>query len=148
MTTLRRAHTLPLARLVLVGAVIALLSSCRPMNSSEASLFVETNKLRAANGLPAYAQQETLVDQARAWAGAMAESQTLSHSNPYSWNVQWTAVAENVGSAKEIETIIRLLEASPDHRANMLSAKYTHMAVGSVRGEDGKLYVAQLFWRG
>lgn len=148
MTTLRRAHTRPLARLVLAGAVIALLASCRPMNSSEATLFVETNKLRAANGLPAYAQQEPLVDQARAWAGAMAAGQTLSHSDPYSWNVQWTGVAENVGSAKQIETIIQLLEASPDHRANMLSTKYTHMAVGSVRGKDGKLYVAQLFWRG
>ena len=57
-------------------------------------------------------------------------------------------MAENVGSANQIDTIVRALEASPEHRANMLSSKYTHMAIGSVRGKDGKVYVAQLFWRG
>jgi uncharacterized protein YkwD len=148
MTTLRRVHARPLARLVIAGAIIALLASCQPMNNSEANLFVATNKLREANGLPAYAQQERLMAQARAWAGQMASGQTLSHSDPYGWNVQWTAVAENVGTARQIETIIQSLEASPEHRAHMLSTKYTHMAVGSVRGKDGKLYVAQLFWRG
>jgi uncharacterized protein YkwD len=148
MTTLRRAHARPLARLVIAGALIALLASCRPMNNSEANLFVATNKLREANGLPAYAQQEKLMDQARSWAAQMATGQTLSHSDPYSWNVQWTAVAENVGTAGSVETIIQSLEASPSHRANMLSRTYTHMAVGSMRGKDGKLYVAQLFWRG
>jgi uncharacterized protein YkwD len=148
MTTLRRVHARPLARLALAGAVIALLTSCIPMNNSEANLFVETNRLRASSGLPAYAQQEALVDEARAWARQMAVSQTLSHSDPYSWSAQWTAVAENVGSGTQMDTIVQSLEASSEHRANMLSTKYTHMAVGSVRGKDGKLYVAQLFWRG
>ena len=146
MSSLLRASTRPVARLVAAGLLIAVLASCRPMNSSETNLFVATNNLRKAAGLPAYAQQETLVDEARAWAASMAASGQLSHSDPYQWSVSWTAVAENVGVASSIDGIISRLEASPEHRANMLSTKYTHMAVGTVRGKDGRLYAAQVFW--
>jgi uncharacterized protein YkwD len=137
-----------LVRIIAAGLLIAALASCRPMNASETSLFVATNNLRKQNGLPALAQQEDLVDQARAWASAMAVHESLSHSDPYSWNVSWTAVAENVGVSGSMDDIIERLEASPEHRANMLSTKYTHMAVGAVRGKDGRLYAAQLFWHG
>ena len=146
MSPLLRASTRPAARLVVAGLLIAVLASCRPMNSSETNLFVATNNLRKSAGLPAYVQQEQLVDQARAWASAMAASGQLSHSDPYQWNVSWTAVAENVGVSSSIDDVIARLEASPDHRANMLSTKYTHMAVGTVRGKDGRIYAAQLFW--
>jgi uncharacterized protein YkwD len=146
MSPLSRAATRPIARFVVAGVLIAALASCRPMNSSEANLFVATNNLRKSAGLPALAQQEGLVDEARSWAAAMAARGQLSHSDPYSWQVSWTAVAENVGVAGSIEDIIARLEASPEHRANMLSTKYTHMAVGTVRGKDGRLYAAQLFW--
>ena len=144
MATLSRAS----ARLVLAGLLIALLASCRPMNSSETNLFVATNKLRAEHGLPALAQQEDLVDTARAWAGAMAARGALDHSDPYQWNVTWTAVAENVGASGSMDDMVASLIASDAHRANMLSTKYTHMAVGTVRGKDGRLYAAQLFWHG
>lgn len=136
------------ARVVLAGVLIALLASCRPMNASEAHLFVATNNLREQNGLPAYAQQEALVDQARSWASSLAAQGSLAHSDPDTWNVGWTAVAENVGASGSIEDIIARLEASPDHRSNMLSTKYTHMATGTARGKDGRIYAVQLFWRG
>jgi len=135
------------ARLIAVGLLIAVLASCRPMSSPEATLFVATNDLRKANGLPAYAEQDALVDQARAWAATMAARETLSHSDPTTWQVAWTAVAENVGtSTGSISDIIRRLEASPEHRANMLSTRYTAMAVGTARGKDGRIYAVQVFW--
>ena len=143
-----RAPARLIARFIAVGMLIAALASCRPMNSSEASLFVETNNLRKQSGLAAYGQQDALVDQARAWATSMASSGALAHSDPDRWNVQWTAVAENVGMSSSMEDVIARLEASPEHRANMLSTKYTHMAVGTAKGKDGMVYVAQLFWRG
>jgi uncharacterized protein YkwD len=143
-----RARSRVLARLIAAGALIAILASCRPMTSPEASLFAATNQLRAQNHLPALGQQDALVDQARSWAAAMAASGQLSHSDPNRWNVSWTAVAENVGVSGSIEDIIGRLEASPEHRANMLSTKYTHMATGTARGKDGRIYAAQLFWRG
>jgi uncharacterized protein YkwD len=148
LASLSRASSRPLARLVLAGLVLALLASCRPMNSSETHLFVATNDLRREHGLPELAQQEALVDQARQWAAALAAKGALEHSDPYSWNVQWTAVAENVGTSSTMDDIVARLEASDAHRNNMLSTKYTHMAVGTTRGKDGRLYAVQLFWRG
>jgi uncharacterized protein YkwD len=148
MSTLSRASARPIARLLVIGLFVALLTSCRPMNSSEANLFVATNDLRASQGLPGYAQQEALVDEARQWAGALAARGSLAHSDPHTWNVQWTAVAENVGVSDSMDDIVQRLEASPDHRANMLSTKFTHQAVGTARGKDGRIYAVQLFWRG
>ena len=148
MLSLSRASARPLARIVLAALLVSVLASCRPMNSSEANLFVSTNDLRKANGLPALAQQEPLVDEARSWAAALAAKRSLSHSDPTQWNVAWTAVAENVGVSKSMDEIVASLQASPDHRANMLSTKYTHQAVGTARGKDGRIYAVQLFWRG
>jgi uncharacterized protein YkwD len=148
MATLRRAPARPLARLLAAGLLIAVLSSCRPMNASEANLYIATNKLRAEHGLPALAQQETLVDEARGWAGAMAARGSLVHSDPHTWNVSWTAVAENVGVSGSMDDIVARLEASPDHLHNMLSTRYTHMAVGTARGKDGRIYAVQMFWHG
>ena len=150
MASLSRAPAAarPLVRLLLAGILIAVLASCRPMNSSETSLFVATNELRKEHGLPALGQQDELVDQARAWAGALAARGSLSHSDPNTWSVQWTAVAENVGASGSIEDIVARLEASPEHLHNMLSTKYTHQAIGTARGKDGRIYAVQLFWRG
>ena len=148
MSSITRASARPLVRLVLAGLLIAVLASCRPMNSSEATLFVATNNLRESHGLGALAQQEQLVDVARDWAGALAAQGTLAHSDPDAWNVGWTAVAENLGVSGSIDDIIARLQASPDHLDNMLSTQYTHMAVGAAKGKDGRIYAVQLFWRG
>ena len=43
-------------------------------------------------------------------------------------------VAENVGVSGSMDDIVHRLEASPEHRDNMLSSKYTHQAVGTARG--------------
>ena len=143
------ARTRTLAARVLLGALlIAVLASCRPMSSSEAHLFAQTNKLRVEAGLPVLQQHPELVDEARAWAQTLAARGSLAHSDPSAWRVQWSAVAENVGTAGSIETVASSLASSPSHRSNMLSTKYTHMAIGTARGKDGRVYAVQLFWRG
>lgn len=148
MLSTLRVPNRPIARLLVAGALIAVLASCRPMSSSEVNLFVATNDLREANGLPALAQQETLLDEARAWAKALAAQGALAHSDPTQWNVAWTSVAENVGVSTSMDDLVQRLEASPDHRQNMLSTKYTHQAVGTALGKDGRIYAVQMFWRG
>ena len=148
MASLTRASTRLVARLLLAAVVVAALASCRPMNEPEATLFAATNDLRSDRGLPAYAQHAALVDQAREWARWMASRGSLEHSDPDSWPVEWTAVAENVGASDTMDDIVDRLAASPSHRANLLSTKYTHMAIGTARGKDGRIYAAQLFWRG
>jgi uncharacterized protein YkwD len=137
-----------LARVLVGLLVVVALASCRPMNSSEAHLFQETNALRADAGLPVLHQHPQLVDEARGWAAKLAAQGSLAHSDPRTWGVQWQAVAENVGTAGSIETVVESLASSPEHRANMLSTKYTHMGIGTARGKDGRVYAVQLFWRG
>ena len=142
------ARTRTIARALIGVLLIAVLASCRPMNSAEAHLFGETNNLRVRSGLAALGQHDELTDQAREWAGRMAAQGSLSHSDPKTWRVRWTAVAENVGAGSSIEQVTESLMASAAHRANMLSTSYTHMAVGTARGKDGRIYAVQLFWRG
>jgi uncharacterized protein YkwD len=148
MTPMRRASIRLPVRLVFAAALVALLASCRPMTTSEATLFAKTNDLRADHGLPVLEQQDALVDQARQWAQAMAARKSLSHSDPSTWNVSWTAVAENVGVSTSAGDLFARLQASPDHVDHMLSTKYTHLAIGTAVGKDGRIYGVQLFWRG
>ena len=140
--------TRTIARLLLGVALIAVLASCRPLNSAESHLFGETNALRARSGLPGLAQHAELTDEARSWAARMAAQGSLQHSDPKTWRVRWTAVAENVGAGSSIEEVTQALMASPSHRGNMLSSSYSHMAVGTARGKDGRIYAVQLFWHG
>jgi uncharacterized protein YkwD len=138
-----------IAARALIGLVlIAVLASCRPLNSAEAHLFGETNALRTSSGLPGLAQHDELTDQARSWAATLAAQGSLQHSDPKTWRVRWQAVAENVGVGSSIEQVTESLIASDGHRRNMLSTSYTHMAVGTARGKDGRIYAVQLFWRG
>jgi len=137
-----------IARVLIGLLLIAVLASCRPMNSAETHLFTETNALRARSGLQALGQHDELTDQAREWAARLATQGALSHSDPKTWQVRWQAVAENVGAGSSIEEVTASLIASAGHRENMLSTSYTHMAVGTARGKDGRIYAAQLFWRG
>jgi uncharacterized protein YkwD len=147
MSPSRASVRLPV-RVLMAALLIALLASCRPMNSSESHLFGQTNALRERSGLAELQQHPELVDEARAWARHLAARGALAHSDPHQWQVSWQAVAENVGTAGSIETVFQSLVASPSHRANMLSSKYTHMATGTARGKDGRVYAVQLFWRG
>jgi len=142
------ARTRTIARVLAGVLLIAALASCRPLNSSETHLYAETNELRAAHGLPGLAIHDELVDEARSWAQVLAARGSLAHSDPYDWSIAWKAVAENVGTAESIETVVQSLADSPTHRANMLSTKYTHIGIGTARGKDGRIYAVQLFWRG
>jgi uncharacterized protein YkwD len=137
-----------IARALIGVLLIAVLASCRPMNSAESHLFSQTNALRARSGLPALAQHDELTDEARSWAQRLAAQGAIAHSDPKTWRVSWRAVAENVGAGSSIEQVTQSLIASDGHRSNMLSGSYSHMAVGTARGKDGRIYAVQLFWRG
>jgi uncharacterized protein YkwD len=143
-----RAGARPFAGLLVAALAVGALAACRPMTPPESELFEATNRLRAEQGLPAYAQQDALVDQARAFASTMAERGKLGHSNPSTWDVAWTAAGENVGAGPSVGAIFTELAGSEGHRANLISTKFTHMAVGTAQASDGKVYVVQLFWRG
>ena len=132
---------------VLAVAVLAASAACLPLNSQENHLFTQTNELRASSGIPQLVQHDQLVRRAREWAQTLASRNQLVHSDLNRLGVTWTAAAENVGRSSSIEDITARLQASPTHRENMLSTKYTHSGVGTARAKDGTVYAVQLFMR-
>jgi uncharacterized protein YkwD len=124
-------------------ALVAIASGCSPQD--ERTAFDAVNALRSRNGLPALAWNEAVHGKVEAWSDAMADSGQLSHST-LSAGVPsgWSALGENVAVAGDVEHAIDILEASPPHRANMLSTKFRSMAVG-VEERDGRVWVTELF---
>jgi hypothetical protein len=55
------------------------------------------------------------------------------------------AVAENVAMNSSADGAHERLMASDGHRANILTATFTAGAVRAVRGDDGRLYVTEVF---
>ena len=142
----RRASTRVSARVAVLAVVaIALVAACTPLNSQEQYLFNATNDLRKANGEQTLAEYEPLTAKARSWAATLAAQGTLSHEDLHRLGVAWTLSAENVGRAGSIEDVVRLLQQSPEHRANMLNADYFLTGIGTARAKDGTVYAVQLF---
>ena len=142
----RRASTRVSARVAVLAVVaIALVAACTPLNSQEVYLLNSTNDLRASNGEQKLAPFDPLTDKARSWAATLAAQNSLSHEDLHQLGVQWTLAAENVGRAGSIEDVVRLLQQSPEHRANMLNASYALTGVGTARAKDGTVYAVQLF---
>ncbi len=54
-------------------------------------------------------------------------------------------VGENVARASSVAAAHRALWASPSHRENLLSSRFTRLGVGVARGVDGTVFVAELF---
>lgn len=48
-------------------------------------------------------------------------------------------------TADTLKTIHDRLAASPEHRANMLDPRFTHLGVGVARSPDGRVWVVQVF---
>jgi uncharacterized protein YkwD len=129
---------------VAVGA-IAVFAACTPLNSQEVTLLSSTNDLRKANGLNQLAPYDPLTSKARSWAATLAAEGRLAHEDLHSLGVDWTEAAENVGRAGSIEEVIRLLQGSAEHRANMLNSAFVLTGVGTARAKDGTVYAVQLF---
>lgn len=144
----RRASARVSVRVAVVSvAALALLGACTPLNSQEKYLWYSTNDLRAANGVPTLHEYEPLTEKARAWAATLAAQGRLAHEDLHQLGIEWTMAAENVGRAGSIEEVVRLLQESPSHRANMLEPGYQLIGLGTARSKDGTVYAVQLFVR-
>lgn len=142
----RRASTRASARVaVLAVATIALTAACTPLNSQEQYFLNSTNDLRAGNGEQKLVAYDPLTSKARAWAATLAAQGQLSHQDLSQLGVGWTMAAENVARAGSIEDVVRMLQSSPQHRANMLNSAYFLTGVGTARAKDGTVYAVQLF---
>jgi hypothetical protein len=137
-----------LTLLLLTGAG-AWLAPLSASPSAEADFLDRVNGARAQRGLGPLASHADVADVARRWSGRMRSENRLSH-NPNLANevkVDWEKLAENVGVGPDVNTIHQAFMNSTAHRTNILDPAFTHIGIGVVTGDDGKLWVTEVFVR-
>lgn len=120
----------------------------------EEEVFDLVNDIRAEHGLPAYKDDDTLADVARAHSQDMIDRSFFDHTNPdgeLPWDrvsdagIRWYAVAENIAAGQSTpEAVVEAWMNSPGHRANILGdCKY--LGVGLAFGGGYGIYWTQCF---
>jgi uncharacterized protein YkwD len=120
-------------------------------------IVVRTNAERRNAGLPALARNVNLMHAAQIQADQMAAEHRLDHSLPkaayptlasrlQAVSYQISAAGENIGEGyRTASAAVAGWMASPGHRANILSTKFTEMGAGIATAKDGTGYTAQVF---
>ena len=106
-------------------------------------VLAKVNAFRAANGQGGLAAAYDATGKAQALAQAMADQQQAFHSSSFSSGITpgWTSLAENVADAPSAGQGLLAMEASPEHRANLLGP-YDQIGIGVAYGTDGMAYLA------
>ena len=118
-------------------------------------LIALTNAERKKAGLPELAELPALMGTAQLKADDMRINRYYGHNSPvYGMPGDMIkaaipsarSAAENIASwTKTPQEVITGLMDSPGHRANILSAKYTHIGIGIIEGADGGYWWVQHF---
>ncbi len=117
------------------------------------SLARMVDVLRGSENLPPLARDARLDGVAQAHADRMAQRATVAHDLGDGDLVVRAArggafarrIGENVARAATLARVHRALHASPSHRLNLLDAGATRIGIGLRRGDDGFVYVCQVF---
>ena len=112
--------------------------------------------LRASELLPALKRDARLDAIAREHAERMLDAHTIAHdlgegdlrARFVEAGLDARMVGENVARGSSVREAHRAIYASPSHRTNLLRAEYTHLGVAQVRGDDGVVYVCEVFASG
>lgn len=122
---------------------------------AETYLLAALNRERVASGRAPLARDSRLDALARTKARDMAERGYFDHVSPSlgtvfdmlrSQGIDFKWAGENIARVRDVETAHRAFMESAQHRANILSAGYTHVGLGVVR-HRGKVYIAQIFMK-
>ena len=130
-------------------------------STGEARFLALTNSERALRGARPLRWDETLCRAGRQHSQEMATLAYFDHRSPVrgleSPADRWEAanpkapaeysIAENIfyGSVADVTWSHRSLMNSPDHRANILNPRYTHMGVGVYVSASGEMWVTEMF---
>lgn len=110
-----------------------------------------TNVARVRHDRATLNRSSCLAQKAWAQAHRMARQRRIFHQDlgPVLRDCHLTYAGENVAFGYRTGTavVFQGWMRSPDHRANILSRHYRLIAVGAVRGGDGRWYVSQVFGR-
>lgn len=120
-----------------------------PTNDAAAAsqLVSLVNRFRADNGLPALSPASDAMAKAQQHARDMAAQGRIYHSSSLSSGISpgWTALGENVGTGGSASQVESMFQASSMHRANLLNESFNQIGVGAAIGNDGALYVTEVF---
>ena len=133
-------------------------SNFEEASSIERRAFEETNAVRAQNGFPPLVWDSQLYRLARAHSEAMARLKFFGHSTPDGFRLQdrarfagirYQVIAENIAYNKGYDDpgafAVERWMLSPGHRANILYAGFSAMAVGTFVTVDGTVFLTQTF---
>lgn len=125
-----------------------------PTGSDDAAtLLAMTAALRTSEALPPLRREPRLDSLARAHAERMKAERTVAHDlgegdlalRFESAGLVASVVGENVARARGVALAFRALHASPSHRLNLLGDAYVLAGAAVVPGDDGDVYVCQVF---
>jgi uncharacterized protein YkwD len=110
-----------------------------------------TNKVRLSHSRATFSRSTCLARKAWWQARRMADQRRIFHQDlgPLLRACGLDMAGENVadGYANGNAVVYQGWMKSPPHRANILERRFRLIAVGAVRGSDGRWYVSQVFGR-
>jgi uncharacterized protein YkwD len=113
-------------------------------------LLKATNASRQYRHLRRLDLQSELSQLARKHSKRMADARDIFHTaSPVSYYLRgrsWSWWGENVGVASNARDVHKAFMHSPTHRSNILSRTFRRVAIGTFRGDDGRLYVTVFFY--
>lgn len=113
----------------------------------QADVVKATNAQRTSHGLPALTVTSCLQSLASKWATHLAATGTFTHQSlgPFLSNCHANSAGENIAKGNVTAAdVVTMWMNSPDHRANLLSSSYRHVAIGAAKA-GGVWYVVQDF---
>lgn len=132
-------------KIFIIGVILAMALGGTAHASTSASYLSVLNQERASRGIAPLHLSSDLMEIARTWAGQMARTGRLQHNPRLTSQVSnWWSVGENVGVGSDLLGVERAFWNSPDHRSNILDARYTDVGIAAVRG-GGRVWVAVEF---
>jgi uncharacterized protein YkwD len=120
-----------------------------------ASLLAMINAARSAEGLGPLRPVDALARLASTHATAMRDAERLAHDSGQGTLIERSeragvvalSLGENVAHAMDVRGAHRTLWASPSHRGNLLDPRFDSVGIGTAVGDDGTLWVCEVFAR-
>jgi uncharacterized protein YkwD len=113
----------------------------------EAAVVAASNAQRVSHGLHALTVTSCLQSLASAWSSHLAATGTFTHQSlgPFLTNCHASTAGENIAMGNvTAANVVSMWMSSPEHRANLLSSSFTHVAIGATL-KSGTWYVVQDF---
>lgn len=127
------------------------------LQTLETQVIQLVNKERAARGLTMLKTNWELSRVARYKSQDMINKNYFGHTSPTygtpfqmmeSFGLRFSSAGENIAYGQRTpQEVMTAWMNSPGHRANILSASYTHIGVGAAKKANGTLYWTQLFMK-